>query len=217
MNKNRTPNRRIPLERHVGWIDLLCVPACFLVILSHCCDPFVAVFDNDRPVFLQGVMAGSLGRILPALVFWSLLLPYVRMAAPLLGYAGNSGNMGLYGECDWNIYGTFYYVSGFAGYIVLAFYLVKFPLEWSWRRLLAVCIPSFAVGYLITLIGFVEMQRHFPGDYACLETIWYFAGIDVFLMTVPVFLIVQKATVRPRLWLARLAGVRYFAAYTPAG
>lgn len=61
------------------------------------------------------------------------------------------------------------------------------------------------------------MQRHFSGDYACLETIWYFAGIDVFLMTVPVFLIVQKATVRPRLWLARLAGVRYFAAYTPAG
>lgn len=90
----------------MGWIDLLRVLACFLVILSHCCDPFVAVFDNDRPVFLQGVMAGSLvracvplfvmmtavlllpvridlgsfyrrrlGRILPALVFWSLLLP----------------------------------------------------------------------------------------------------------------------------------------------
>lgn len=47
------------------------------------------------------------------LAIWgfTLLLPYVRMAAPLLGYAGNSGNMGLYGECDWNIYGTFYYVS----------------------------------------------------------------------------------------------------------
>ena len=64
----------------------------------------------------------------------ALLLPYVEVAAPLLGYAGNGGNMGLWGVCDWNAYGTFYYFSGFVGYLVLAYYLVRYPLRWSWRR-----------------------------------------------------------------------------------
>ena len=75
--------------------------------------------------------------------------------------------------------------------------------------MLAVCIPSFAAGYLVTSLGFVEMQRHFPGNYAYLEIIWYFAGINVFLMTAPVFLIVQKAAARPRQWLAQLAGATF--------
>ena len=29
----------------IGWIDLLRVIACFLVVFAHCCDPFVARFD----------------------------------------------------------------------------------------------------------------------------------------------------------------------------
>ena len=48
----------------------------------------------------------------------SLVIPYLKMLAPLLGYTGNYGNMGLFGVCDWNVYGTFYYVSGFIGYII---------------------------------------------------------------------------------------------------
>lgn len=35
------------------------------------------------------------------------------------------------GNCDWNIYGRFYYFSGFIGYLLLAYYLVKYPLNWS--------------------------------------------------------------------------------------
>lgn len=104
--KSRLPELNVPLDRRMGWVDLLRVIACFLVVFSHCCDPFVAAFDTDRATFLQGVAAGSLvracvplfvmmtavlllpvrmetgafyrkrlGRILLALVFWSLLLP----------------------------------------------------------------------------------------------------------------------------------------------
>ncbi len=63
----------------------------------------------------------------------TLLLPYAKMFAPMLD-TGNYGNTGLYGVCDWNEFGTFHYVSGFAGYLVLAYYLVKFPPAWDWRK-----------------------------------------------------------------------------------
>ena len=109
--------------------------------------------------------------------------------------------MGLYGVCDWNEFGTFYYVSGFAGYLVLAFYLVKFPPAWNWRRTLASASRPFIAGYLVTGLGYVVMQKHFPGNYAYLEIVWYFAGINVFMMTAPVFILVRKAAA-PRMALA---------------
>ena len=65
------------------------------------------------------------------------------MAAPALGYIGNWGNMDILGVCDWNAFGSFYYVSGFIGYLILAHYLVKYPLQWSWRKTLAIGIPMF--------------------------------------------------------------------------
>ena len=46
-------------RENIGWIDLLRVTACFLVVFAHCCDPFVARFDTDRPTFLQGCALGS--------------------------------------------------------------------------------------------------------------------------------------------------------------
>lgn len=315
-------------REHIGWIDLLRVVACFLVVLSHCCDPFVARFDADRGAFLTGVFTGSfvracvplfvmmtgvlllpvraelgdfyrkrIGRIVVPLIFWSvvlpllyfvylnyavstgnplivaddhtlgatlpriytfifnfnydttplwylymlvglylimpvlsvwlqqasrrdirlvlyvwgvtLLLPYVKMVAPALGYAGNYGNMGILGVCDWNSYGTFYYVSGFIGYLILAYYLAKYPPQWSWKRTLAVTVPMFLIGYLITSFGYVLTQRYFPGDYACLEIVWLFTGINVFMMTFAVFVVIRKLKVRASAGLSRLASLTF--------
>lgn len=117
--------------------------------------------------------------------------------------------MGLWGVCDWNAYGTFYYFSGFVGYLVLAYYLVRYPLRWSWRRTLGVMAPLFAVGYLITALGFVATQNRFPGNFAYLEIVWYFCGINVFMMTLPVFVVVQKLAVAARPWLSRLASLTF--------
>lgn len=314
----------IKRKENIGWIDLLRVIACFLVILSHSCDAFVAQFDTDRNAFLTGALTGSsvracvplfvmmtgvlllpvnmdirgfynkrIKRIVIPLIFWSivlplayffylnyavettspsidmeshalaptltklytfifnfnydttpmwylymliglylvmpiistwlkqatqrqvklvlliwgvtLVLPYVKMVAPILGYTGNYGNMGLLGVCDWNEYGTFYYFSGFIGYLLLAYYLVKYPLNWSWKKTLAICIPMFLVGYAITSGGFIITQEYFPGNYANLEIIWYFAGINVFMMTFPIFVIVQKIKIPSIPWLSKLA------------
>ena len=139
----------------------------------------------------------------------TLLLPYVQLLAPLAGYVGNYGNMGIYGVCDWNVFGMFYYVSGFIGYMVLAYYLTEYPLQWSWRKMLAVTIPMFAVGYLATAFGYVFIQKYFPANYAYLEIVWYFTGVNVFMMTFPVFVIVRRLDVRPRKWLSRLAGATF--------
>ena len=50
------------MKQTIGWVDLLRVIACFMVIISHSCDPFVAQFDNDRASFLTGVFTGSFVR-----------------------------------------------------------------------------------------------------------------------------------------------------------
>ena len=139
----------------------------------------------------------------------ALRLPFVEVAAPLLGYAGNGGNMGLWGVCAWNAYGTFYDYSGFVGSLVLAYYLVRYPLRWSWRRTLGVMAPLVAVGYLITALGFVATQNRLPGNFAYLEIVWYFCGINGFMMTLPVFVVVQKLAVAARPWLSRLASLTF--------
>lgn len=303
-------------KESLAWADWLRIVACFLVILSHSCDPFVGQLDNNRAEFLSGAFIGSLvrpcvplfvmlsgalllpvqtdmgtfygrrmKRILVPFVFWSmalpvlyylyvhsgmktvspnliaadhtvgmtlkklylflfnfhydttalwyiymliglylfmpvispwlqqasrrdlhwflgwwgisLVLPYVKMAAPLAGYLGNYGNTGLLGVCDWNAFGTFYYFSGFLGYLVLAFYLRRYPLNWSMSRTLAVAIPLFLLGFAITFGGFVLTQHYSPGNYASLEVIWYFYGVNVFMMTVSVYLIMQQIRVSP--------------------
>lgn len=318
----------IKKRENIGWIDLLRVIACFLVVLSHSCDAFIAQFSNNHGAFLTGTLIGSsvracvplfvmmtgvlmfpvrynmadfykkrIGRIIVPLIFWSLalpmlyflylnfgvntqspsidmanftpaamfnkmytfifnfnydttplwylymlvglylvipilntwlehasqkdiklflyvwgislFLPYLKMVAPMLGYTGNYGNMGLFGVCDWNEFGTFYYVSGFIGYIVLAYYLVKYPLDWSWKKTLSIAIPLFLVGYLITAGGFILTQEKFPGSYANLEIIWYFAGINVFMMTFAIFVIVQKLKVPSSAALSRLAAATF--------
>ncbi|MEG1634273.1 MAG: acyltransferase family protein, partial [Rikenellaceae bacterium] len=136
-------------------------------------------------------------------------LPYLQMVAPLLGYNGNYGNMGILGVCDWNPYGTFYYFSGFLGYVILANYLVRFPLNWSWRKTLSIAIPLWAMGYLITSLGFILTQKYYPGNFAQLEIIWLFTGINVLMMTFPFFIIIQKISFKPSKFLSKLASLTF--------
>mgnify|MGYP000868498309 FL=1 len=131
------------------------------------------------------------------------------MLAPALGYIGNWGNMDILGGCDWNAFGTFYYVSGFIGYLVLAYYLKTYPLAWSWKKTLWTGIPMFLAGYAVTFGGYLVMQEYFPGNYAYLEIVWLFGGINVFMMTFPVFVIVQKWNPRTSPFLSRLASMTF--------
>ena len=163
------------------------------------------------PILSSWLVQATQKEIKTLLYIWgiTLVLPYVKMVAPLLGYIGNYGHMGLFGECDWNVYGTFYYISGFIGYLILAYYLKNYPLNWSWKKMAFICIPMFAVGYAITSVGYVITNAYFPGNYAYLEILWYFAGINVFMMTFPVFIAIQKLNTRSRKWLSYAAKLTF--------
>lgn len=163
------------------------------------------------PILNAWLVRASRREIETLLRIWglSLLLPYVQMAAPMLGYEGNFGHQGLLGVCDWNPYGTLYYLSGFVGYLVLAYYLTKYPPAWSARRAAAAGIPMFVAGYLVTSLGYVFMQSRFPGNYAYLEIVWYFSGINVFMMTLPLFVWFSRMRIESRQWLRRLAAASF--------
>lgn len=312
---------------HIGWIDSLRVLACFLVVLAHCCDPFVGNAAQSMSDFRTGAFWGTLTRpsvplfamisgalLLPVrmemgafykrrlkrvaipLVVWSLALPLMfyayfafvthgvhtanpnivpdaytweatagklytflfnfnydttplwyiymlvglylfmpiisgwlneasrkdvkiflgiwifsmtapalKMFAPMLGYDGNFGNMGLWGVCDWNPYGMFYNFSGFLGYMVLGWYLTRYPLGWSRGKTIIVTVPMLAVGYAATVWWFFTMKHQFPNQAALLEIPWYFSGINVFLMTFAVFVLLRQFPFREGAFVRRLA------------
>lgn len=163
------------------------------------------------PILNAWLAQASRKEVRQLLYVWgaTLFIPYIEMFAPIFGYSGNYGNMGLFGECDWNIFGTFYYVSGFIGYMVLAFYLKKWPLQWSWKKMAAICIPMFVAGYTITSVGYIITNSYYPGNYAYLEILWYFTGINVFMMTFPVFAVIQKTNAKPSRWMQEVASLTF--------
>ena len=135
----------------------------------------------------------------------TLLLPYIQLFAPALGYAGNYGHMGILGACDWNAFSTFYYVSGFVGYLVMAYYLKTYPPAWN-SVLLAI---MFVAGYCATAGGYMWLQERYPGNYAYLEIVWYFCGINVMMMTIPLFVALQRSRLGSHGWLRTLAGLTF--------
>ncbi len=85
------------------------------------------------------------------------LFPFVREAAggvaPLIQAADGLPAQALFplwGEASWNAYGTFYYVSGFIGYLLVGLYLKKFLVQSRWLRW---------TGWSLFLMGFVAIAR----------------------------------------------------------
>jgi surface polysaccharide O-acyltransferase-like enzyme len=62
----------------------------------------------------------------------------------------------LWGEASWNAYGTFYYFSGFIGYLLLGLYFRRFVGELSWKKTLAISIPCYIAGHAVTFGGFLR-------------------------------------------------------------
>lgn len=126
--------------------------------------------------------------------------PFLRMLSRhCLGEPAFGAVPFLYGECPWNGFGMFHYVSGFFGYLLLGFLFRRFLAEWSWAKTLAVALPLWAAGMVIVWLGFYLRLPGggFPvqGPYALaveLERSWEFCGTGVALTAVAYFLVLRK-------------------------
>ncbi len=316
---------KLTTKHDLTWIDYLRVIACFLVVLAHCCDPYVSAASAEsfmagslwgtfyRPsvplfIMITGVLlmptsmriaefySRRLKRVLVPFAFWSIVSPflfyflisgvnmlnpavnpelhtfstalnnawlwifsfnystvpywyiymmigvyliipiisvwvqqatqkelklvlklwlfttfiqYIEIILPFLGYQGNYGTFGIYGNCSWNTFSTFQYVGGFIGYVLLAHYLVKYPLQWSLKKTITLGALSWSIGYAISFGGFHYVRNTFPDNFNMLEIPWAYTSFNVVLMTLPIFVIVQKLNLRPCGLIKKLAEYSY--------
>lgn len=105
----------------------------------------------------------------------------------------------LWGECPWNMFGMFHYVSGFFGYVLLGFYFRRFMPELSWKRTLSVALPLWCSG--VTAFGGIFYWRipecPFTKPYAFavdLEMSIEYCSFGVALAAIGVFMIFMKCS-----------------------
>lgn len=140
---------------------------------------------------------------------FSTVIPFIRQwaggpAEVIYGPSGipNLAKYPLWGEASWNSYGTFYYISGFIGYLLLGLYFRKFVKQLSWAKTLAIALPLFAAGFFIGAHGFytrvlADAGGTFPvsgpvGFAAIWETTWFNDTLGLALMTIAWILIIRK-------------------------
>lgn len=138
------------------------------------------------------------------------LVPLVRDAVSGHEFTGIYGPTGipnfarfpLWGECSWNVYGSFYYISGLIGYLFVGLWLRKFGSGITDRQAFAAGIPCFAAGALIVGGGFIRRvlasaAGSFPVDTEILEgawweTTWGYDSFGVAIMTIGAILMTSR-------------------------
>ena len=99
------------------------------------------------------------------------LLPFVRkLSLVCFGDPAFGSVPYLWGEAAWNHFGTFYYLSGFVGYMLLGLYFRRFGRSLTWGGTLRRALPLLAVGMTGMSVGFyTRFGGKFPFDapYAC--------------------------------------------------
>lgn len=104
----------------------------------------------------------------------------------------------VYGECYWNEFHTFWYFSGFIGYLVLAHYIRTY-IDWSLKKSLLIGGVLFVVGYLFTSV--IYYRRTFTAEQLQeLELSWRFCSFNVVFMTFGAFVIMKKISCQKQ-WL----------------
>lgn len=134
------------------------------------------------------------------------LFPFVReMAggeAPLIQAADGlpaPALFPLWGEASWNAYGTFYYVSGFIGYLLVGLYLRRFVPNKPWLKLMGCSL--FLLGFAAIVSGllrrFSDTSDVFPltgtlETAVAWETPINFCGLPVVMTTVGIILLFRS-------------------------
>lgn len=121
----------------------------------------------------------------------SLFIPYLReyVGGWLFDRSGY-----VFGTDTWNEFGMFYYFAGFNGYLLLGHY-VKRGTSWGVGKTFLICALMFAIGYAVTYTGFSTTADNPNATETEMELYFTFCSPNVLLMTLAVFLLLQKVVV----------------------
>ena len=103
----------------------------------------------------------------------------------------------LWGECPWNPFGAFHYVSGFFGYLLIGLWMRKFGADLPWRKTLAAAVPMWLAGVAIMGVPFYLYADNFPfaAPYSAavrMEMSIEYNSLGVALATIAAFLVLRK-------------------------
>ena len=130
--------------------------------------------------------------------FATTLFPFLRQAWGHFFGAPPFGEVPyLFGECPWNHFGAFHYVSGFIGYMLLGLWFRRFAPERGWAATLCAAVPMWAVGAAVMGIPFFRFVREFPfsapySSAVVMETSIEYCSFGVALTTVAAFMVFRK-------------------------
>ena len=165
---------------------ILMIPFNFSILAVHMWYIYLLIgLYLHLPVFSAWVEKASERAKLMFLLAWgvTLLLPYYYQ------FVSNY----LWGTCSWNSFGMLYAFAGFNGYLLLGHYLKN--LEWSLKKTLAIGIPMFAAGYVVTFLGFRHITALPEYTDEMLELFFTYCSLNVVMMTIPVFMLAKKVKV----------------------
>ena len=121
------------------------------------------------PVLMGDLPASELPmRLIGLYLFMPVLSPWLKQTgkkaelaflavwfvSSFLAYLKEIGAGDMFGECYWNEFHSFWYFSGFIGYLVLAHY-IRHHLHWNASRSLGIGLLCFLAGYAVTAIPFL--------------------------------------------------------------
>jgi len=119
----------------------------------------------------------------------------------LLPYLNEYVSRYILGSCPWNgSFGMLYYFAGFNGYLLLGHYLSKGN-SWSIKKTALISSILFGVGYAITYIGFGRMVADPNSTEEQIELFFLYCTPNVVMMTMAVFLIIQKIRITNTFWV----------------
>lgn len=129
---------------------------------------------------------------------FTTLFPFIRFAwSGLFGEPPFGAVPYLWGECPWNAFGTFHYVSGFIGYVLVGLWFRRFAPDMGWRRTLCVAAPLWLAGIAMIGLPFYFRIPSFPysASYSAavsLEMSIEYNSLGVALATIAVFMLFRK-------------------------
>lgn len=95
----------------------------------------------------------------------------------------------IFGECWWNPWPTFHYVSGYVGYVVLAHYIRTY-IQWSTIQTICRCLPLFLLSWGWCIYSFYS-RSFYVEAVSSLEIDWQPTAFAPVLMSFSLFMMIR--------------------------